>query len=123
MTYGDDLNVSREDRGTFARTETTEVTSSPEFQNRAFVMAIPRVRGGDALHPTGVEDLLDGKDWPGDGRPEGTALGDGPPTLVCQLYGARSAHTAMGRDVLMGTGYVEFFAATGSACAGARRSA
>ena len=114
MTYGDDLNVSREDRGTFARTETTEVTSSPEFQNRAFVMAIPRVRGGDALHPTGVEDLLDGKDWPGDGRPaEGTALGDGPPTLVCQLYGARSAtHTAMGRDVLMGTGYVEFFGAT-----------
>ena len=41
------------------------------------------------------------------------ALGDGPPALVLQLYGARSAgHSVMGQDVLIGTGYVEFFGNT-----------
>ena len=114
VTYGDDLALAREDRGQYARTETTEVTSSPEFQNRAFVLSVPRVAGGRDLHPNAVEDLLDGKDWPGDGTAaQGTALGDGPPTLCLSLYGARSAHhSAMGQDVLVGQGYVEFFGAT-----------
>ena len=118
VTYGDDLEVRREDKGTYARTETTDVTSAPEFQNKAFIMSVPRVNNARALHPTAVEDLLDGKDWPGfgvteGGAAEGVALGDGPPALVCQLYGARSAgHSVMGQDVLMGQGYVEFFGAT-----------
>ena len=114
VTYGDDLALTREDRGQYARTETTEVTSSPEFQNRAFVLSVPRVAGGRDLHPNAVEDLLGGKDWPGDGTAaQGTALGDGPPTLCLSLYGARSAHhSAMGQDVLVGQGYVEFFGAT-----------
>ena len=118
VTYGDDLAIRRENKGQYARTETTEVTSSPEFQNKAFVMTVPRVNNQRALHPTGVEDLLDGKDWPGfgvteGGAAEGVALGDGPPALVCQLYGARSAgHSVMGQDVLIGQGYVEFFGAT-----------
>ena len=94
------------------------MTSAPEFQNKAFIMSVPRVNNARALHPTAVEDLLDGKDWPGfgvteGGAAEGVALGDGPPALVCQLYGARSAgHSVMGQDVLMGQGYVEFFGAT-----------
>ena len=127
VTYGDDLEVRREDKGTYARTETTDVTSAPEFQNKAFIMSVPRVNNARALHPTAVEDLLDGKDWPGfgvaeGGAAEGVALGDGPPALVCQLYGARSAgHSVMGQDVLIGQGYVEFSEPPCSAWRAARR--
>ena len=94
------------------------MTSAPEFHNKAFIMSVPRANNARSLHPTAVEDLLDGKDWPGFGvtegpNAEGVALGDGPPALVCQLYAARSAgHSVMGQDVLVGQGYVEFFGAT-----------
>ena len=118
VTYGDDLAVHREEKGTYARTETTGVTSAPEFKNKAFIMSVPRVNDEHAPHPTAVEALHDGKEWPGFGVKEGgtaedVANGDGPSVLVCQLYGARSAgHSVMGQDVLIGQGYVEFFGAT-----------
>ena len=99
MTYGDDLEVRREDKGTYARTETTDVTSAPEFQNKAFIISCRVSPAVARLHPTAVEDLLDGKDWPGfgvteGGAAEGVALGDGPPALVCQLYGRAPRTTA-----------------------------
>ena len=52
MSVGDDL-VGLSQAGTAARTETTEVTSAPEFTNRAFVMTVPRDQAG-GLVPQGA---------------------------------------------------------------------
>ena len=111
MSVGDDL-VGLSQAGTAARTETTEVTSAPEFTNRAFVMTVPRDQAG-GLVPQGAADLLGGRDWPGNNDGPGVAIGDGPPALMCQLFARKTAlNSAMGHDILCGTGYVEFFGPT-----------
>ena len=111
VSVGDDL-VGLSQAGTAARTETTEVTSAPEFTNRAFVMTVPRDQAG-GLVPQGAADLLGGRDWPGNNEGPGVAIGDGPPALLCQLFARKTAlNSAMGHDILCGTGYVEFFGPT-----------
>ena len=63
--------------------------------------------------PQGAADLLGGRDWPGNNDGPGVAIGDGPPALLCQLFARKTAlNSAMGHDILCGTGYVEFFGPT-----------
>ena len=113
VTYGDDLALTREDRGQYARTETTEVTSSPEFQNRAFVLSVPRVAGGRDLPRTRWRISSAEKTGPATAQPpraprSATVL----PPFASPCTARAALPNAMGQDVLVGQGYVEFFGAT-----------
>ena len=120
VAAGDDASAGRTRAlaGQAARTETTEVTAAPEFTNRAFVLAVPRA-GAASLGPSRTDaskPVDEGKasgvndERPGSINDGDLALSAGPPALLCQLYAARSpTSSALGEDVLVGQGAVEFF--------------
>ena len=107
---GDDVRdvvgALRSNAGQTGRTETTDTTASPEFTNRAFVLAVPRDSAGplaNKLHDGGK-----------DGADLNAELGSsGPPALHCQLFAASSSlSSARNEDVLIGEGFVDFFGMT-----------